>query len=49
MFNNFFLKLFPLLRYVEKYGKAGHAADKKYNTAALHAGYLRKQTHTQNT
>jgi hypothetical protein len=36
MFNNFFPKNVPFMRYVEKYVKVGQAIDKKYNTAHSH-------------
>jgi len=36
MFNNFFLKVMPFMRYVEKYSRARQATD--YNTA--HAYYM---------
>jgi len=44
----FFLKTLPFIRYVEKYCTTGQATIWHYNACALHAGYLRLQTHTQN-
>jgi len=47
IFNNFFVKIVPFMRYVEKYCTVRQAR-RKYSARALQAGYLRLQTHTQN-
>jgi hypothetical protein len=44
----FFFENHAIYDNVEKYGTAGQAIDDKYGAFALHAGYLRLHTHTQN-
>jgi hypothetical protein len=44
MFHNFFPKIVSFMRYCGKICKTGQATDDK----AVHVGYLRLQTHTQN-
>jgi hypothetical protein len=48
VFNNFFSKKVPFMRYCGKilYSQTGHRW--QYGTCAMHAGYLRIQTYTHN-
>jgi len=49
VFNNFVQKSYRVRDKVEKYCRAGQGADDNvYGACALHAGYLRLQTHTHN-
>jgi len=44
VFSNFFSKIVPFRRKCEKYVERGRSHD--YGACALHAGYIRLQTHT---
>ena len=46
MFSNIFPKIVPLWDNTEKYCNTGQ--DTEYGASVLHAGQLRKQTHSQN-
>jgi len=43
----FLSKILPFMRKLEKCARAGQATDDNMAHGALHAGYLRLQTHTQ--